>query len=357
MRSILWFTIPVSIIIFSGCIRTTPLHDPIYPTKNEPVTYTLHADADDSIVSVRLYETVSSIDAAGSVTAGTEALLQTWGFPDYPSSVDVTHTSAGGYSADRLVRYRFEVTARMSFWIFSWTSTRSQDVTYAIRPYPVANQPVPVYVQGDVDHVFDVVFIPDTDITNMATFRGHCRSMISDALFAEPDLAYWTGQFNFYINPLPGTATDYDRIDTDGLHQTPTNWANLSFAEAKVLMHQNNLRDYAYGGLFSTEQQNRGTMMHEGGHALFGLADEYSGGAHWQAADYPNNWSTLAGAQADAPDRHKTAADARQIGATGWYKICVDTCQMNTSGLVRNDYDDPDGDRVWFSILDNANGP
>ena len=63
-------------------------------------------------------------------------------------------------------------------------------------------------------------------------------------------------------------------------------------------MHQNNLRDYASGGLYSSEMQNRGTIMHESGHGLFDLADEYGGGSHFQTDPYPNNWPSLAAAQA-----------------------------------------------------------
>jgi len=335
--------------VLSGCIGSTyPMHDPIYPTSGENVTYTLEATSGNGVANIKLYETVSSINSAGTVTPGTETLLKEWNLSNKPTSTTVSYTKTNGYSANKLVRYRFLMTNGKN-------NTRSHYVTFAIRPYPVTDQPAPVFVQGDVDHVFDIVFIPDTDITNMNTFYGHCRKMIKDSVFAEPSIKLWIRQFNFYINPHTGHATDYDRIAIDGSHQVPTNWANLSFAEVKVLMHQNDLRDYASGGLFSTEQQNRGTMMHEGGHAMFELADEYCGGAHWQAAKLPNNWSTLAAAQADAPSRHKTAADARQIcSSDAWYKICLDSCQMKTSGLNRNNYDDPCTDRVVYSIVDNA---
>jgi hypothetical protein len=329
------------------------MHGPVYPAANSSITYTLDARSTRGIHEVELYETVTTLDSAGTVTAtSAEVLLEEWSFPAEPPTVSVSHVKSSGYPANRLITYRYRI--RSGRWYGVSRASQDRNVTFAIRPYPAVNQPAPVYVQGDVDHVFDVVFIPDTDITNMQTFRQNCASMISDAIFAEPSIQIWNTQFNFYINPLTGTATDYDRISTDGTHQTPTNWSNLSFAEAKVLMHQNNLRDYAMGDLFSTEQQNRGTMMHEGGHSLFGLADEYAGGVHWEADDYPNNWDELADAQSDAPDRGKTSADAVEMGTSGWHKLCVNACPMKTSGLVRNDYDEPCTDRVVFSILENA---
>ncbi|MFC1511718.1 hypothetical protein ACFL5H_00800 [Candidatus Latescibacterota bacterium] len=352
-RFLLFFILTVFILI-TGCASTLPMHDPIYPTNSRDVTYSLDVSASKSIKEIELYETISSINTAGVVTSGTESLLQEWDFPDRPQTANVTFTKTGGYGANNLVQYRFLVKVK-SFWF--WSVSRSHDVTFAIRPYPVEDQPAPVYIQGDVDYVFDVVFIPDTDITNMTTFRRECRNMITDAVFDENFVKHWNQQFNFYINPETGTATDYDNIGTDGSHQTPANWANISFAETKVLMHQNNLRDYATGGLFSTEMQNRGTMMHESGHSMFNLADEYPGGAHWQANIFPNNWSTLAGAQADAPNRHKTTADAREMGTSGWYKICGDDCQMCVSGINLSHYDLPCCDHVEYEIVENASNP
>lgn len=339
----------LSLLVFGcshGYITTEPIHEPIYPAAGESVTYTLDMSSAQGISNVKLFETVSSVSATGTVTAGTETLVNEWNPSGSPNTLTVNFTQPG-YSANKLITYRFHVTNGSG-------GTRNHEVTYAIRPYPVANQPAPVFVQGDVDDVFDAVFIPDSDISNMATFRSNCRNMILNTVFREPTMKFFCRSFNFYINPLTGTATDYDRISTDGYHQLPANMANLNFAEAVVLMHQNNLRDYAFNGVFSTEMDKPQTFIHEGGHAMFNLADEYSGGAHWQETTLPNNWSSLAGAQADAPGRHKTAADAVQMGTTGWHKICDATCPMISGGALLFDYEDPCADRVIYSIIDNA---
>lgn len=347
------WTAVAGLMSLTGCINLLPLHSPIYPDDSDDVTFTLEARATNGIKRVRLYETVSTINAAGTITStGSETLLRTWQPSGSPVEESFSHVRSGGYGANRLVTYRFHVNRNCG-------GSRTQKVTFATNPYPVTGQPAPVYAQGDPDDVLDVVFIPDTDITNLDTFYGHCRGMIADAMFAENMVRFWSHQFNFYINAERGTATDYDSIGVDGLHQTPSNWANLSFAEAKALMHQGNLRDYATGGLFSTEQQNRGTMMHEAGHALFGGADEYNSGSHWQAADYPNNWSSRSGAEADAPKRGKTVADVVQMGSTGWWKMCDDDCHLKVSGLTVTTvgYDRPCEDRVTFTVLETASGP
>jgi uncharacterized protein YceK len=343
----------VVLVLLVGCsgIKTTLIHEPIYPVAGENITYTLMTSSSGGIENIRLFETISSINAAAVVTPGTEVLIKEWNPAGTPDSITVNHTKTG-FSNNSYISYRFLVRNGDD-------KTRSHMVNFVTNPYPVSDHPAPAYVQGDVDRVFDIIFIPDQDITNMNTFYDNCREMIINSIFADPSIAFWNRQFNFYINPETGRATDYDDLiaGSDTLHEVPSNWVNCTFAEGKVLMHRQDLRDYASGGLYSTEQQNRGTILHESGHGLFDLADEYASGVHWQESDFPNNWSTLAGARADAPIRHKTADDARQMGTSGWYKICDENCNMKTTGAVATFYDEPCGDRVTYMVLDNALNP
>lgn len=329
------------------------LHDPIFPGANQAVTYTLERVTAGAINSSELFEQVSTIDATGAVTsAGAETSIQTWTSP----AGNLTFTKSSGYPANSLVTYRWVVRVPGNSGSCSRTEiTKEFRVTFATRPYPVTNQPAPVYVQGDRDDVFDLVFIPDTDIGNLNDFRTHCRNMIRQSFFDEPTCRLWRRQFNFYINGQTGHATDFDRIGTDGLHQVPSNNAQLAFAEGRCLMHQTDLRDYASGGLFSTEMQNRGTVLHESGHALFNLADEYNGGAHWQEAQFPNNWDSQAEAEAAADDYGscKSLSDVRVI-QSGWWKLCTDDCQMLRTGLNRATYECPCRDRIHHMVFQTA---
>lgn len=329
------------------------LHDPIFPSANQAVTYTLERASAGTINSAELYEQVSTINSAGAITStGAETLLQSWSSP----AGTLSFTKAAGNPANSVVTYRWLVRVPGSGGGCSKTEVSKEfRVTYSVRPYPVTNQPAPVYVQGDRDDVFDVVFIPDTDIGNLDNFRTHCRGMIRESFFEEPTLRLWRRQFNFYINQQTGHATDYDRISIDGTHQVPSNNAQLAFAEGRCLMHQTDLRDYASGGLFSTEMQNRGTVLHESGHALFDLADEYNGGSHWQEAEFPNNWNSQANAEAAADDYGscKTTSDVRLIQA-GWWKLCIDDCQMLRTGLNRATYDCPCRSRIHHMVFETA---
>ncbi len=339
------------LLLLSSCEPapvTLALHNPIFPTASQNVTYTLERVTTGTINSARLFETVSTVNSAGVVTAGTEMELQNWSSP----AGDLSYVKSGGYAANSLVTYRWEVKVQEE----DKEKTKTYRVTYAIRPYPVPNQPAPVYVQGDPDDVFDLVFIPDTDITDMDGFRNHCRENIRNAFFDEPHTRLWRRQFNFYINPITGTAKDADSGES---HIVPSNNAQLAFAEGRCLMHRVSIRDYASGGLFSTEQENRGTVLHESGHALFRLADEYCGNTSYFAeANSPNLWSSQAAAEAAADDYGtcKSISDVRRIQSgdctKNWWKLCVENCQMKTSGLTHTQYDCPCRSRITTRVFE-----
>ena len=332
------------------------LHDPITPGPGDLVTYSLEMQGGSSPKEVRLYEQVSSLSVVEInlvffkfkylvVTPGPDVLLNTW---TTPAIGTLTFARATGMPASSLITYRFEI-------VENDNELRQHKVTYAGRDYPLSESPIPAYVTGNSSNTYDIVYIPDTDIGNLNTFRDHCRRDIREAFFDEGTTRLFRHSFNFYVNRQTGHATDYDRISIDGLHQTPSNYTSLSFAEGKVILHQNNLRDYTMGdGLYSTEMQNRGTILHESGHGLFALADEYPGGSHWQESVLPNNWSTMAAAQTAAPGVGKAASDAVQIGTDGWYKLCVAKCQMTTSGLVHDAYDKPCANRVIYCTIEIA---
>ena len=334
---------------------TIALHDPVAPAPGDQVTYTLEMSGGSAPKEVRLYEGVTNFQVITihfwffdfqylQKISSPEVLLKTW---TNPSLGTLSYPRSTQMPASSMITYRFEVTQQDN-------SITRHEVTYAGRDYPITDDAVPIYVTGNTTNTYDIVYIPDTDITNLANFRTNCRGAIRGAFFDERTTRWFRHSHNFYMNRQTGHATDYDRINTDGYHQVPSNNSHLSFAEGKVLMHQNNLRDYAWGNLFSTEMQNRGTILHEGGHSLFNLADEYDGGAHWQADVLPNNWNSKAGAEAAAPGRGKSTSDAKEIGTSGWFKICYDTCQMIGGGLVHRTYDSPCAQRVIYSYIDIA---
>lgn len=318
--------------------ETFAIHAPIYPSSGQTVTFTLDR-IDGPVENVKLYETVQTINSSGTVTAtSSTVLLQEWNDPGFP----LNFTKRGGYSSNRIVNYRFEVYGNDKHY--------THNVKFATRPYPVANQPAPVYIVGDINSVLDLVFIPDTDV-NTDTFYNAVRKDIHEVFHGEDYIRRFRNSYNFFINPFTGHAHDYDTETRD--HETPSNWDQLSFAEGKVILHNRNIRDFAEPDkkLFSAEYYVKGTLLHESGHNFYRLADEYGGGSHWQEEHLPNNWQTLADCRNDASGRGMQTSDAHQMGTSGWYKLCPASCVMESSGTNMHPYERPCRDRILYALI------
>jgi hypothetical protein len=341
-----FISIPLILLLFSckESPETFAIHAPIYPGNAENVTYTLNKITGD-VSQVQLFETVQTIDATGTITAtSAEAMLQQWNNPTFP----VTFTKTGGYPTNRLVTYRFAVSGNDKHY--------THTITFATRPYPVANQPAPVYTVGDVNRVMNLVFIPDSDITDINVFYNAVKVDIDEVFHREDYIRRFRSSYNFFINPNTGHAHDYDTETRD--HEKPSNWDQLSFAQGKVILHQREIRDFAQRGdlLFSAEHYVKGTLLHESGHNFYNLADEYGTGVHWQEAELPNNWRTLADCQSAAPGRGMASSDAHEMGTSGWFKLCPSTCVMESSGTNMHPYEKPCKDRILYSILQRSAG-
>lgn len=343
----------VSFALLSGCRenpQTYAIHTPIYPNANQDVTFTLRL-VSGTAKSVALYETVSVINSSGTVTStGSETGLMAQGSSG-SLTFPISFTKTGGYPANRLVTYRFEVKGDKN--------TYNHRITFATGTYPAANKAVPVYVVGDVNKVFNLVFVPDSDVMNINTFYDAVSQQIQKGFQTETYLNRFRNSFNFYINPHRGRSRDYD----SGLpHLPPSNISHLSFAQGVCLLHNADLRDHAgnYSGvsMFSGELLNFGVVLHEAGHGMFGLADEYNGGSHWPSLaqyngfPYRNNWPNKDSAEKDATKYNgKTTANVASI-QSGWWKVCNNAgCAMHNNTLF---YDEPCRQRILHKILERA---
>ena len=109
MRTLYQVLFYVAVVILTGCIRTAPMHEPIYPASGVDVEFTLDARSRGGIDTIELYETISTVDTVGNVAAGAETLLQQWTIAGTPTTTSVSFTKVGGYLANRLVQYRYRV--------------------------------------------------------------------------------------------------------------------------------------------------------------------------------------------------------------------------------------------------------
>jgi hypothetical protein len=168
---------------------------------------------------------------------------------------------------------------------------------------------------------------------------------------------------NFWLADRQGDAdrvaapTPTDPNATRCVLTAPTNWTtDYSWRDTGVILHRTTFRDCANRGqaVFSAEPTSLGTVLHESGHAPFGLADEYAGAANYfEPSPWPNVYDTLAECQADAPNLGRTAAacrmftDAQPTSPRNWF-----TSEPQPNDLMNSDRHPPQAADIrrmnWF---------
>ncbi|WP_157209814.1 hypothetical protein [Marinimicrobium agarilyticum] len=140
--------------------------------------------------------------------------------------------------------------------------------------------------QSDMDKAFNIVFVPDDSygdlsvLANRQDFVDDMTDVIENAYWQ--NRAYFNGflHFNYYYMTETGDVQARSP-DVNGNFRCPTvTWpagvnTDAAFADQLILIHQNNLRDCGGGGRATAEPTSYRTIVHETGHGLFGLPDEY----------------------------------------------------------------------------------
>lgn len=127
----------------------------------------------------------------------------------------------------------------------------------------------------------NIVFVPDTSYgdlsvqANLQRFFDDIEEVIEEGYWQNN--SYWVniGRFNYYYMTVGGSAA----APTTGICPNVT-WpaqvaTDASFADLVLLLHPNELRDCRWGNRVTSEPTSFRTVVHESGHALFNLPDEY----------------------------------------------------------------------------------
>jgi hypothetical protein len=171
--------------------------------------------------------------------------------------------------------------------------------------------------EPDTNHAIDVVYVMDTDYgTNRTTFINDSWGLIRNGYFSNSKLAANSEKFNFYVHTGTG---DYEEVCD---HWTlPSGFsADCPFADAAVIVHRDPERDCRKGGSirFSTSYSGNRTVVHESGHGIFGMMDEYCcDGGYEELERMPNIFSSLGNCQAYATSTGYTVANC--------FKFCPTT--------------------------------
>jgi hypothetical protein len=201
--------------------------------------------------------------------------------------------------------------------------------------------PVPGRSIGDHSDRFDIVFVPDTDYgspqdidTWLPTFIDHINHQIDDRLGGAAPVSGHLDEFNFYYTRMQGIASSLT---------LPEDLTKIStFADVYVMFHTTPFGDQTVGRVYSaegslTDSEHGRSFIHESGHGIFGVADEYDDTTppytnYFQANPYPNIWETRAVGRTDAAGEYAVPIHDEILG-------------------------DGDGTKVQFGPIANGNSP
>ena len=130
----------------------------------------------------------------------------------------------------------------------------------------------------------------------LETFHGHVNNKISNRLGGQPPISGNLHYFNFYYTTDQGSI-DYDgtRVKNCGcVSSLPEGLLDdCGFADAIVVLHLRSAGDcstvHEKPNIFSAEGHEDRSFIHEAGHGVFELADEYDGQTrYFQPDPMPN---------------------------------------------------------------------
>lgn len=144
----------------------------------------------------------------------------------------------------------------------------------------------PLIVHGPSDSKIDIVVVPGDDYWSLA-YYPECLNPLyfaaQDALrdilnsyFADPILGSDTNRTKFNVWFSRGTRI-HVAIDDGNCEWEEGSWRDdCPHADIAFIIHQPMCRDFSRGDIFSADTGSIGTLLHESGHSLFDLGDEYN---------------------------------------------------------------------------------
>ena len=193
---------------------------------------------------------------------------------------------------------------------------------------PCAAGCVPIANFGDSSGRIDIVLVPGEEYRNVGgdllgnlaeytdpangsfwsgplptQWRDDAIGLIFDSFYQNSVILSHRDEINFWYSTFMGTVDD---VNGQCIWTSPVlapddliTWAaTCPFAATTAIVHIVGCRDYSFGDHFSVENNEHDTFIHEAGHAVFGLADEYDDSTsnppcttpYWSPAPHPNIW-------------------------------------------------------------------
>jgi hypothetical protein len=291
-----------AVALLAGCLDVEIQHSPVIAKKTEAVTYTATVKEDgDGPCDVDIYVNGALVKTCNGLVSGDTCTFT--GGP-YASSwlanYRVVATDSDGDSVDNGTYY-FGITDAGYNWLLDW---------------------IPARWMGDTLGHEDLVFHKATDYASFDSFVDDVEDKIYD-VYNKQDIISRTenlDKFNFYVYSKNASSSGCGTVHTDADMDMP-------WRDDDAVLHTSTLGDCTNSGLthFSAEGHNTKAFLHESGHAVFGLADEYDWCYTWYFAGAvePNIFPTEAACRAEqiAKGRDPDACYQFTTCQGGWWGI------------------------------------
>ena len=274
-------------LLAGGGCATVPVagsHAPMHPV-GQPVTFRAATDGPVDRIVLSYSRVTISLTTAGDVVhtpAEPETEVKTC-----TGAAVCAHTLAAPFPDGSLVTFR--AVARRG------SASGSEVYSFAAGAYPLPDEPVPIRLKGGTADRLDVVLVPQQGM-DLGDFRLRLADVVDRSYFKYDPIRTFRGLYNFYYSMRFG------RYQEACQFSDPSNMGTLSaVADAVVFLHADELTDCRSGKRISSELQNDKALIHETGHVLYGLHDEYCCSSNYaQQACVPQLWGTAAACQGDA---------------------------------------------------------
>lgn len=328
-----------ALLALAGC--TTPvvraIHSPFHPSNTDPITFSADASSTRGVTEIKILQRAFGDNGfCAAWVAGECVPLPTFADRTLKTcNFDPAQTSA-----------HCEVTIDPipdgSFVTYGATARNAGGETgedkwigFAAGRQADPQEPIAVYTRGSTASHIDVVLIPVgfNGVPGATTrdFETAARNLIVNGYLAHAQITDNRNQWNFYVNPVTGGLTQ--TISGSKVTQSvtpPLNWGRVSaIADAVGYTHTQSpaswrdAANFVSGGVgyFTIKSTTPLTIVHETGHAVFGLSDEYccDGGIVTVGWPHANMFNTQADCQASATAHGVATSSCVQITATNGF--------------------------------------
>jgi hypothetical protein len=337
---ILGLSLVFAALLMSACVApcVEVYHSPVIAKANEQVTFTATVCGAQSGVNVDLLVNAAKVKTCTGLAPG-----QTCSYTGGPYAAYQGTTVSYLANASRTASDGKVYTDSRGYYYFAVTDSN----------YNWSKPWIPARKAGDSADKVDFIFHRADDYTSTATFIDDVEAKMMNVYRKQDVVAdrIQMDKFNFYVYSKAGQAGGCGTVNADTAADIP--WRNVD-----AVLHAANFQDCTSGSHFSAEGSNTKAFLHESGHAVWGLADEYDGcyTFYFEPPAEPNIFSTEAICRAEqtAKSRDPNACWKFTACQGDWWGIHkLDSKTVMQNGMVGDPWGVEGRERVMH-VLNSA---